>query len=258
MFELDPDAYAEASRRERVRFLMSLYGRIAGYIFLAFILLLVFSPDPLLIVTVGGHSNARRASCASNLKQLSIALTQYEQDDDGNPPAYQSSASGSSWREAVFPYVKATGVYQCPDDTRHGDYTPENLPRSYEANDMKHSKDELLTPMTALAPKGTSVNTSLRVIQVVDTRGYDGADWDITSPMFLPGTGRELYAHVPRHIFYEHPSGILNCLFTDGHVKAVRPSATLAPVNLWTRDSAPFTGRELKNARAILKHAEDE
>lgn len=85
----------------------------------------------------------------------------------------------------------------------------------------------------------------------------------MAAPAAFPGRWRNAMSqrprkNKPRHLFYEHPIGTLNCLFTDGHVKALKPMATLTPVNLWTRDNAPFTGQDLSNAQAILKHAEDE
>ncbi len=80
----------------------------------------------------------------------------------------------------------------------------------------------------------------------------------MVSPAFLPGTGRSLYAHLPLHAFYEHPEGMVNCLFVDGHVKGMKAETTLTPTNLWTRDNAPFTGKDLANAQAILRYAESE
>ena len=78
------------------------------------------------------RENARRASCASNEKQLGIAFTQYAQDaDEGYPlisyivPAGGVSAFSNScgtvalnqvgWAEAIYPFVKSTGAYRCPD-----------------------------------------------------------------------------------------------------------------------------------------------
>ncbi len=78
------------------------------------------------------RENARRASCASNEKQLGIAFTQYAQDADEGYPliSYQNPAGGVSpftnscgtvkedqvgWAEAIYPFVKSTGAYRCPD-----------------------------------------------------------------------------------------------------------------------------------------------
>ncbi len=80
----------------------------------------------------------------------------------------------------------------------------------------------------------------------------------MTSPAFLPPSGREPYTHKPSHYFYQHPTGALNVLFVDGHVKAMKPDATLTPINLWTPNNVPFAGQDLSNARAILTHAEGE
>jgi prepilin-type N-terminal cleavage/methylation domain-containing protein/prepilin-type processing-associated H-X9-DG protein len=75
------------------------------------------------------REKARQASCSSNLKQIGLALLQYTQDYDeimprswygpggfgtsdptSNPPKYK-------WMDSVYPYVKSTQVFHCPDDS---------------------------------------------------------------------------------------------------------------------------------------------
>ena len=72
------------------------------------------------------RENARRASCQSNLKQLSLAVTQYCQDYDELFPQNGSSQDGAGWGGQIYQFVKSTGVYKCPDDsfspTAAGDY----------------------------------------------------------------------------------------------------------------------------------------
>ena len=79
------------------------------------------------------RENARRTSCLSNEKQLGLALIQYIQDTDekypggiyvnvGNQIGPQSvffgqSGMGMGWAGETYQYVKATGVYKCPDDS---------------------------------------------------------------------------------------------------------------------------------------------
>ena len=203
------------------------------------------------IVQSGSWDNTgrRRASCMSNMKQLGLALSQYTQDYGTLPPGATASHP-SGWREAIYPYVKSTGVYRCPDDQRDNSHaSPDNLPKSYAANALCFGGSR--KPIAF-------VNLSPTAILAADTRGYDGEDWNIVSPAFLPSNGREMYTHKPSHYFYQHPSGMLNCLFADGHVKAMKPDATLMSINLWTPNNTPFAGQELSNARAVLTHAEKE
>ena len=83
------------------------------------------------------RENARRASCASNLKQLGLAFVQYEQDADEKLPCGTErnaavSFAGMGWGCQVYPFIKSTGVYKCPDDP-----TPEkgvSVPVSYADN----------------------------------------------------------------------------------------------------------------------------
>ena len=81
------------------------------------------------------RENARRISCASNMKQLSLAVTQYTQDSDevmpgityGNNGAntlggwlYYSAYSPTTYQVpqgSLYPFIKSTGVFVCPDDS---------------------------------------------------------------------------------------------------------------------------------------------
>jgi len=74
------------------------------------------------------RENARRASCSSNLKQLSLAVVQYGQDNDEQVPSSWVGNGGwqysspdpvnpmSKWMDEVYPFVKSVDVYHCPDD----------------------------------------------------------------------------------------------------------------------------------------------
>jgi prepilin-type N-terminal cleavage/methylation domain-containing protein/prepilin-type processing-associated H-X9-DG protein len=66
------------------------------------------------------REKARQTSCLSNEKQLGLALLQYAEDNDErfvpgiNPVG--DSTNGKGWAGEIYPYVKSTGVYHCPDD----------------------------------------------------------------------------------------------------------------------------------------------
>ncbi len=62
------------------------------------------------------RENARRASCQSNEKQLGLAFIQYTQDyDESFPTTHFGTPIG--WAGQVYPFIKSTGVFKCPDDS---------------------------------------------------------------------------------------------------------------------------------------------
>jgi prepilin-type N-terminal cleavage/methylation domain-containing protein/prepilin-type processing-associated H-X9-DG protein len=65
------------------------------------------------------REKARQTACLSNMKQMGLAFAQYSQDYD---ELYPNGASwyypgGNGWAGQVYPYVKSTAVFLCPDDT---------------------------------------------------------------------------------------------------------------------------------------------
>jgi prepilin-type N-terminal cleavage/methylation domain-containing protein/prepilin-type processing-associated H-X9-DG protein len=78
------------------------------------------------------REKARQISCLSNMKQLGLGFTQYNQDYDEYFTG--SGYYGQGWAEHIYPYVKSAGVYKCPDDPRGplDIYRPNAL--SYVAN----------------------------------------------------------------------------------------------------------------------------
>ena len=66
------------------------------------------------------RDNARRASCQSNLRQISMAVMQYTQDNEEHYPVGNYVAPwgywGRGWAGEVYPYVSSAEVFRCPDD----------------------------------------------------------------------------------------------------------------------------------------------
>jgi len=69
------------------------------------------------------REKARQTACLSNLKQLGLAYVQYEQDYDETVPQGSSSnyGWGRGWAGQIYPYVKSTQTFLCPDDSQPGD-----------------------------------------------------------------------------------------------------------------------------------------
>ncbi len=100
-------------------------GRSAGRGFTLIELLVVIAIIAILAailfpVFASAREKARQTSCASNEKQLGLAFIQYAQDYDEIMPCYWNSGAPTNttvnWAYEIYPYVKATAVYACPDD----------------------------------------------------------------------------------------------------------------------------------------------
>src|SRR5208283_4798140 len=70
-------------------------------------------------VFAAAREKARQATCASNMKQIGLALIQYASDFDeclapaivGSGKSTSDGVSNYNWMDAIYPYVKSTGVY---------------------------------------------------------------------------------------------------------------------------------------------------
>src|ERR1051326_8868417 len=76
------------------------------------------------------RAKARQTSCLSNIKQLAMGFQMYVQDYDERFPQWKwdlnykdAGGAGSTpnnatslWWNAIYPYVKNTQIYVCPDD----------------------------------------------------------------------------------------------------------------------------------------------
>ena len=114
--------------------LIELLVVIAIIAILAAILFPVFS---------AAREKARQTSCASNMRQLGLATLQYCEDYDETMPIVVSQLDYNSagvavarplgafdaleytkfhfgWVECIYPYVKSTAVFHCPDDFQPG------------------------------------------------------------------------------------------------------------------------------------------
>ncbi len=184
------------------------------------------------------RERARQSACASNLKQVGLAVLQYAQDYDSYHPcgtyAYfdMYTGHGAGWATQLFPYTKSYKVFKCPDDSKN-DNVVEAI--SYTGNANVFGVD--LSEVKMAAPSRTVMATEMKNFSywLTDTWHYDQCPtWNGLNYAFRadglnnvwggPGTvpvtgwragyndGQELGVH----------SDGSNVLFVDGHVKWMR------------------------------------
>ncbi len=202
------------------------------------------------------RENARRSSCQSNLKQIGLGFMQYTQDYDEktvpariNVPGLDGNNYDRPWAESIQPYIKSTQLFRCPSNTTptttymtglpDTSKTKTLIPLSYVinagqtdntngTNGARASQDNAGAPSIAAYD---SVATTIMVSELNNSGDADDKLYD--APRIYNGTTSNLTNHL----------STTNFLFADGHVKSLKPLATIAGgVNQWiinTQTNAP-------------------
>ncbi|BCM88786.1 hypothetical protein IAD21_00628 [Abditibacteriota bacterium] len=209
------------------------------------------------------RENARRSSCQSNLKQIGIGVMQYTQDYDEMMPARahdQGLTTARNWINMLQPYVKSYQLFQCPSNTRNtqgmGDDVTGLSKVSYAANSTENVNDgggifafnSLTSPISLSA-----IQNPATTISNFETNSAS-SDFVIVKTFFTT-QGDPAWGGGTNPALYSGHLSTANYLFADGHVKSLRPLATLAPTNMWNRDNVAYTGTQLTNAQTILQQA---
>ena len=198
------------------------------------------------------RASGRRATCASNLRQIGIALNQYAQDNRSLYPRINYTTSCAPWADAVFPYIKSEQVFQCPELPQglyktgcpandlsdppnrilfDGSYSL-NLPGGHRTGDRLHSggSSSSVVPF----PSTIRYTRPSSTILALDGDGYFVSPMGAMAgshmnPPDLPATD---IAMLNRHgIYARHGDGV-NVAFADGHVKWMKLESLLKP-SLW-------------------------
>lgn len=222
---------------------------IAIVVLLAGLLFPVFS---------SAREGARTTSCASNLKQIGLAMALYTSDYRQRYPLVKTNL-GCTWVDAIYPYAKSPALFQCPSAKR-GRYEPgcgiptEEIPGTFPpVPDGFNGSYDMVTPFieTITTQNGGTITkkfhiepTSLSVSRYrfpsTTILVLDGSDdsyhfhniYAVINPGIDPITSVDDLKDggvLPRH-----KDGV-NLLYVDGHVKWHRLT-DLANTPMWRYD----------------------
>jgi type II secretory pathway pseudopilin PulG len=175
---------------------------------------------------------ARRNMCVNNLKQIALALHNYNDVYKTFPPAYTVDAEGRplhSWRTLILPYIEETALYKKIDLSKPWD-DPANAeafktPISAYQCPSSEAQGNQTTYLAIVAPDGFFQNTEPRnlsdvtdgaskTIMVIDVPSDQSVPW-----MAPQDADEKLLMAIGPDLKLSH-RGIFLAAFVDGHVRS--------------------------------------
>ena len=204
---------------------------------------------------------ARRAQCINNMKQIGLALHNYNSAYGCFPPAYIADENGRpmhSWRVLILPFLEqqaiydrydfnepwdgpnnrqladtVVNVYRCPSDNNNVDETETDYLMVVGPNAFS---DGPTARKVADITDGTSNTIMLVEMSNSGVNWMEPVDWDTTTASFTIDDGS------PGELRSEHP-GLVNVGFADGSVRSL--SNDESPENL--KAMTTINGGEMVN-----------
>jgi prepilin-type N-terminal cleavage/methylation domain-containing protein/prepilin-type processing-associated H-X9-DG protein len=171
------------------------------------------------------REKARQSSCMSNLKQIGLAMLSYQQD-------YDERTAGRTygdwcWTDLVQPYIKNTQIMVCPSNRfRNGSWTGGGA-----AGTITYTGFPGRTTVAWWSGYGLSnvMSTSRSAAEILDV---SGTLWASDVRCCFVGNGGWEADYGPGDTSPSHYHTTADChndgnnfLFTDGHVKWLKPSS---------------------------------
>ncbi len=235
------------SKRIRPAFtLIELLVAIAIIAILAAILFPVFAR---------AREQARKASCASNLRQIGLGALQYAQDYDERLPLFSLSSTsyrgfggygangddGVRWADSIFPYIKSSQVFDCPSgDKKMQPYNRGPIAPGGPYFDITTYSYGYVTPSSDTNPVGVAgrslaeLEDSSGTLMIVEDGRQDAGLGAETQGRLIPSPGEPIETlggrlNGQRHTgcaATDYGSYAFNALYVDGHVKWKRLTDT--------------------------------
>lgn len=216
----------------------------------------------LLIPAVGKASHAaKRSSSINNLRQITMALHNYEVQNGSFPPAYVTDANGKalySWRVLILPYLEEDELYERFDKTKAWD-DPANIDVSNAmVNVFRSPLDEELAENAAsyfgivgrstMFPTGSGrkmaeiQDGTANTIMVLEVKGIEGSWAAPNDPTLTQFGGRAIMGENTGQLQPAQASGATLVGFADGTVRQLDASAAarvVQPVAITVNDGQP-------------------
>jgi prepilin-type processing-associated H-X9-DG protein len=179
---------------------------------------------------------ARRSQCVNNLKQIGLAMLNYESANGVFPPALTLDPEGNpllSWRVLLLPYLDDSGLYEQfkldePWDSPHNKPLLAKMPKVYECPSLPQAGSENSIYQVMIGP-GTLFEKAEGIATKDVTDGSSNTLMVLESKAPIPWTqpsGLALQANKPiEGLGSGHPGGF-NALFADGSVRFIKNSTS--------------------------------
>lgn len=237
----------EAKRRAAIRFAWLFGGLIASSVLITALLLPAVE---------AAREAARRTQCIINLKQIGIAMFNYESHWDCLPPAMIADASGRpmhSWRVLLLPYLGENSLYSSynfdqPWDGPDNIQLEDRMPAVYRCPSDKNAPPNTTNYMVLTGPGGAFLSTFAPSLSSISD-GISNTLLTIESPaksiLWLEPTDISVEGFIEFNSRYErgeirpNHNWVSQCLMMDGSVRALRSST---PPNIIRAISTPSGG----------------